>query len=94
MFTADCMSEAQLYLLSQRLRLLARQRVSVTQDGDFLSGRLRLAFESAFQRTSSLLDLVVDGDQLRPGDMAWLSRTQKRVQQLRPAVRELEASVC
>jgi hypothetical protein len=87
------MSESSLYLLSQRLRLLARVNVAVTQDGDYLAGHIRAGFEAAFRRASSLLDLVIDGDQLRPADLAWLTRTTKRVQALRPHVRELEQSV-
>jgi hypothetical protein len=87
------MSESSLYLLSQRLRLLARANVLVTADGDFLAGHIRSTFETAFRRASSLLDLVVDGDQLRPGDLAWIARTTQRVQTLRPHVRELERSV-
>jgi hypothetical protein len=87
------MSESSLYLLSQRLRLLARVEVQVTQAGDLLAGRIRHTFERAFQRTSALLDLVVDGDQLQPADLAWLQRTTQRVQALRPVVRELEQSV-
>jgi hypothetical protein len=87
------MSESSLYLLSQRLRLLARANVLVTADGDRFAGHIRSGFEAAFRRASSLLDLVVDGDQLRPTDLAWLSRTTQRVQSLRPHVRELEQSV-
>ena len=87
------MSESSLYLLSQRLRLLARAQVAVTADGDYLAGSIRRSFEAAYQRASSLLDLMVDGDQLRPTDLDWLQRTSGRVQALRPHVRTLEQSV-
>ena len=87
------MSESSLYLLSQRLRLLARASVLVSQDGDYLAGHIRSSFEAAFMRASSLLDRMVDGDQLRQADLAWLQRTSGRVQALRPHVRELERSV-
>lgn len=84
------MGESSLYLLSQRLRLLARANVTVDQRGDRLAGEIRQVFSRAHQRVSSLLDLVVDGDQLRPEDIAWIVRMQSRVQALRPAVRKLE----
>lgn len=87
------MSESSLYLLSQRLRLLARRDVMITASGDFLGGQLRVGFERAFQRASSLLDLVVDGDQLQESDLRWIRRAQARVEALRPHVRELEHSV-
>ena len=87
------MSEGALYLLSQRLRLLARHQVQVTRDGDYLVGRIRPGFEAAFRRTSRLLDLVVDGDQLTNADLRWLRRAQARTQLLRRHVRELEQSV-
>jgi len=84
------MSESSLYLLSQRLRLLARRDVLVSASGDYVAGRIRRQFEAAFRQASSLLDLVVDGDQLSAGDIAWLKRAQARVESLRPHVRALE----
>ena len=51
---------------------------------------IRQHFERAFQQTSALLDLVVDGDQLQDSDLRWLRRAQARVERLRPHVRELE----
>jgi hypothetical protein len=84
------MSESSLYLLSQRLRLLARRDVLVSANGDYVAGRIRRQFEAAFQRTSSLLDLVVDGDQLQASDLHWLKQAQARVELLRPHVRALE----
>ena len=87
------MSESSLYLLSQRLRLLARRDVLCSANGDFLGGQLRIGFERAFQRASSLLDLVVDGDQLQESDLRWIRRAQARIEALRPHVRELEHSI-
>ena len=84
------MSESSLYLLSQRLRLLARRDVLVSANGDYVAGRIRRQFEAAFRQASSLLDLVVDGDQLRESDLRWLARAQARVERLRPHVRALE----
>jgi hypothetical protein len=84
------MSESSLYLLSQRLRLLARRDVLVSVNGDYVAGRIRRHFEAAFVRTSAMVDLVVDGDQLTAGDIAWLKRAQARVELLRPHVRALE----
>jgi hypothetical protein len=85
------MSESSLYLLSQRLRLLARADARVNASGDLVSGQVRPAFERAFRRASALMDLVIDGDQLKASDIAWLVRAQGRVQALRPHVRALEA---
>lgn len=84
------MSEASLYALSQRFRLLARRDALVSSAGDYIGGRIRPTFERAFQRCSEFLDLLVDGDQLRPQDLAWLARAQARAQKLRPHTRELE----
>jgi hypothetical protein len=84
------MSESSLYLLSQRLRLLARREIRVTPDGDYLAGQLRPAFEAAFRRAASVLDLLIDGDQLTEDDLRWLKRAQARVERLRPHVRALE----
>jgi hypothetical protein len=84
------MPESALYLLSQRLRLLARRDVLVSPAGDHVAGAIRQHFERAFQQTSALLDLVVDGDQLQDSDLRWLRRAQARVERLRPHVRELE----
>lgn len=84
------MSESSLYLLSQRLRLLARADIYLAEDGRVLRGAIRQQFEAAFRRTSALLDLVVDGNQLQPSDVAWLKRAQARTQALRGHVRELE----
>ena len=87
------MSESSLYLLSLRLRLLARADVRVNASGDPVSGQVRPTFERAFNRASALMDLIMDGDQLQASDIAWLARAQSRVQALRPHVRALEAEV-
>lgn len=84
------MSEASLYLLSQRYRLLARRDVLISSAGDYVAGRIRPVFEAAFRRTSAMLDMVMDGDQLRPEDLVWLERAQARAQKLRQYTRELE----
>jgi hypothetical protein len=84
------MPESALYLLSQRLRLLARCDVLISPCGDHVAGVIRQHFERAFQQSSVLLDLVVDGDQLQASDLRWLERAQARVERLRPHVRALE----
>jgi hypothetical protein len=84
------MPESALYLLSQRLRLLARRDVLISPAGDHVTGSIRRHFEAAFRQTSELLDLVVDGDQLQASDLRWLERAQARVERLRPHVRALE----
>jgi len=84
------MSESSLYLLSQRLRLLARADIYLAEDGRVVAGQIRRHFEAAFRRASGLLDLVVDGDQLAEADLRWLKRAQARTQALRGHVRELE----
>ena len=84
-------SPSQLYLLQNRLRLLARADVVVDSNGDYVSGRIRPRFEAARLAVSELEDQVLDGHPLNELQLRWVSRLANRTQRwLRPVIRQLE----
>jgi len=85
------MSPSQLYLLQNRLRLLARADVVVDSNGDYLAGRIRPHFEAARLAVSNLEDQVLDGRPLTPAQKQRVRRLGNRIHRwLWPLVRQLE----
>jgi hypothetical protein len=85
------MSPSQLYLLQNRLRLLARADVIVDANGDYVAGRIRPHFEAARLLVSNLGDQVLDGQPLTPLQTQLVRRLGNRIHRwLWPLVRQLE----
>jgi hypothetical protein len=84
------MSEASLYRLSQRLRLLARAGVLLNEEGRRLSGDIHQEIEVARTHLEDMLDQVLDGHPLGDLQQRHISWCRQLVEANRPAVQQLE----
>jgi hypothetical protein len=88
------MSEATLYRLSQRLRLLARTAVLVNDEGRRLSGDIHQEIEAARSHLDDMIDQVLDGHPLGDLQQRHVAWCRQLVEANRPAIQQLELEVC
>lgn len=84
------MTESTLYRLSQRLRLLARAGVLLSEDGRRLSGDIHQEIEVARAHLEDMLDQVLDGHPLGDLQQRHVTWCRQLVETNRPAIRQLE----
>ena len=84
------MTEAYLYAVNQKLRLLARRHIKEDSYGTILRGQIDQRIERVRQAVLALLDQELDGHPLNGLQLNFVRRCERITQRFQPQVRQLE----